>query len=124
MSAYAVAHLTAPPSHLPDEVLEYMERIQATLDPHGGRFVVHGGTVEVQEGAWPGTVVVIEFPDLPAARAWYGSEAYTALKPLRTRNVPGHAILVDGVSADYDPAETAAALRREGHGGPGVRLTP
>lgn len=116
MTAYALAHLTGPPAHLPDEVLVYMERVQGTLDPYGGRFLVHGGGVEVREGSWPGALVLIEFPDLTAARTWYESEAYTRLKPLRTRNVPGDAILVDGVAADYDPAATAALLRRNGHG--------
>jgi uncharacterized protein (DUF1330 family) len=117
VTAYAVAHLTSPPANLPDEVLVYMELVQATLDPFGGRFLVHGGPVEIREGSWPGTLVVIEFPHLTAARSWYESEAYARLKPLRTRNVPGHAILVDGVAANYDPAETAALLRRDGHGG-------
>jgi len=116
VTAYAVAHLTEPPANLPDEVLAYMEGIQATLDPFGGRFLVHGGSVEIREGTWPGALVLIEFPDLTAARAWYESDDYSTLRPLRTRNVPGHAILVDGVAANYDPAETAARLRREGHG--------
>lgn len=117
MTAYAVAHLTDPPATLPEEVLVYMERVQATLDPFGGRFLVHGGPVEIREGAWPGALVLIAFPDLAAARAWYESEAYARLKPLRTRNVPGDAILVDGVTEDYDPADTAALLRGLGHGG-------
>lgn len=116
MTAYAVAHLTEPPEVLPEEALVYMERVQATLDPFGGRFLVHGGPVEIREGTWPGALVLIEFPDLASARAWYESDTYSTLKPLRTRNVPGHAILVDGVPADYDPAETAARLRRTSHG--------
>lgn len=116
MTAYAVAHLTEPPATLPEDVLVYMERVQATLDPFSGRFLVHGGPVEIREGTWPGALVLIEFPDLTAARAWYESDAYSTLKPLRTRNVPTDAILVDGVAADYDPAVTAARLRQDGHG--------
>jgi len=115
VTAYAVAHLTDPQANLPDEVLAYMESVQATLDPFGGRFLVHGGPVEIREGTWPGALVLIEFPDLTAARGWYESDAYSALKPLRTRNVPGDAILVDGVAPNYDPADTAAQLRRAGH---------
>jgi uncharacterized protein (DUF1330 family) len=93
-----------------------MERVQATLDHHGGRFLVHGGSVEVREGDWPGTLVLIEFPDLTAARDWYESDAYAEIRQSRTHNVPGAAILVDGVPDDYDPAETVGRLRREGHG--------
>jgi uncharacterized protein (DUF1330 family) len=41
MSAYALAHLREIDPH-PD-ILEYLEKIQATLDPFSGRFIVHGG---------------------------------------------------------------------------------
>ena len=44
-SAYAIAHLRTP--QLNDDVLDYLERIQATLDPFGGRFLVHGAEVEI-----------------------------------------------------------------------------
>ena len=73
MAAYALAHLRTP--QINAEVLEYIERIQATMDPFGGRFLVHGATVDVIEGSWPGTVVILEFPDADAARAWYASPA-------------------------------------------------
>jgi uncharacterized protein (DUF1330 family) len=97
------------------EVLDYLRRIQATLDPFGGRFLVHGAEVEVAEGPWPGTVVIIEFPDLVAAREWYRSPAYQEILPLRTNNIDGEAILVDGVGPGYDPARTADLLEAAGN---------
>lgn len=111
MAAYALAHLLDP--NINEQVLEYIERIQDTLDPFGGRFLVHGVEVEVKEGAWPGTVVIVEFPDVEAARAWYDSPAYQAILPLRTDNIEGSAIIVDGVAPGYDPRRTAAALRQQ-----------
>ena len=39
-SAYGIAHLKNPNLHA--DVLEYLERIQATLDPFDGHFIVHG----------------------------------------------------------------------------------
>ncbi|MGH9235252.1 MAG: DUF1330 domain-containing protein [Acidimicrobiales bacterium] len=110
MAAYALAHLRTP--RINDDVLEYIERIQATLDPFGGRFLVHGAQVEVKEGPWPGTVVMVEFPGIDEARAWYDSPAYQAILPLRTNHIEGEAVIVDGVSPDYDPRATAAALRK------------
>ncbi|NRQ37697.1 DUF1330 domain-containing protein [Nonomuraea sp. NN258] len=110
MTAYAIAHLKTPALH-PD-VLEYMERIQATLDPFQGRFLVHGPQVDVREGQWPGTVVVIEFPDLARARGWYDSPEYQEILPLRTRHIDGVAVLVEGVAPDHDAAAFAAALRQ------------
>lgn len=109
MTAYALAHLRTP--QINEAVLEYLERIQATLDPFSGRFLVHGGEVEVVEGTWPGTLVIIEFPDAGRARAWYDSPAYQAILHLRTDNIEADAILVEGVAPDYDPAVMAAALR-------------
>lgn len=68
-----------------EDVLAYLQGIDATLAPFGGRFIIHGGPQQVLEGGSPGDVIVIEFPDLAAAREWYGSEAYQAILPLRTR---------------------------------------
>ncbi|MEK8106189.1 DUF1330 domain-containing protein [Micromonospora sp. M12] len=112
MTAYAIAHLRRAPIHA--DVLEYLERIDTTLAPFAGRFIVHGGAVEVLEGDWPGDVVVIEFPDLGQARAWYRSSDYQEIKPLRTRHLTGEAILVDGVEAGHDSAQMAASIRPAG----------
>jgi uncharacterized protein (DUF1330 family) len=95
LPAYAVAHMrqvTVGP-----EIVEYLQRIDATLEPFGGRFVVHGGAVEVIEGSWPGNLIAIEFPDREHARAWYKSAAYQEILPLRTDNSDSDVILVDGV---------------------------
>ncbi|MFJ8014276.1 DUF1330 domain-containing protein [Streptomyces sp. NPDC096339] len=109
MTAYAIGHIR--PETMNEDILRYVEEIQATMDPFGGRFLVHGKEVEVKEGPWPGTVVIIGFPDIEKARAWYDSDAYQALIPLRTDHIAGEVILVEGVPADYDPTKTAAALR-------------
>ena len=109
MTAYAIAHLRTP--QLNADVVDYIERIQATLDPFAGRFLVHGGDVDVREGEWPGTIVIIEFPDAQAAGAWYESPAYQEILPLRTNHIDSVALIAQGVPADYDPQATAAAFR-------------
>ena len=73
MPAYAVAHMRQVTMGPP--IVEYLERIDATLAPFDGRFVVHGGQVEVVEGTWPGHLIVIEFPDRARADAWYQPSA-------------------------------------------------
>ena len=65
MTAYAVAHLRAVDQNA--EIVEYLRRIDGTLEPFAGRFVVHGTLPDVLEGEWPGVLVVIGFPDLAAA---------------------------------------------------------
>ncbi|MEV8017749.1 DUF1330 domain-containing protein [Streptomyces sp. NPDC086554] len=80
MSAYAIAHLR-PTEEPGEDVFTYIERIQATLDPFDGHFLVHGGQLEELEGSWPGYVVVIAFPDRAAVRDWYESAAYQEILP-------------------------------------------
>jgi uncharacterized protein (DUF1330 family) len=82
-------------------IVEYLERIDTTLAPYGGRFIVHGATPAVLEGASPGTMVVIEFPDHDHAVEWYESPAYQAILPLRTENTTSTVFIVDGVGADH-----------------------
>lgn len=109
MPAYVIAHLqeAAP---VP-EIAEYIERITATFEPYGGRFLVHAAQQEVKEGSWPGFVVVIGFPGITEARAWWDSPAYQEIAPLRSRHIKGDIILVEGVPENYDATATAKAMR-------------
>ncbi len=111
MPAYGFAHLRSRRNH--SDVIEYLERIQATLDPFAGRFVIHGPPAEVVEGAWPGSMVLIEFPGLAEARAWYDSPAYRAILHLRTDHIEGDLLLIEGVGPDYHPAERARTLQAQ-----------
>lgn len=99
MKCYAMARLTDV--NLGQDIVDYLERIDATLAPFQGRFIIHGDRPEVLEGNWEGDVIVVEFPDRAAARAWYDSPAYRAILPLRTNNSIGQVILIDGVSEDH-----------------------
>ena len=105
--AYGIAHLRSV--DFGPDVIEYLQRIDATLEPFDGRFVVHGAKVEVLEGQWPGDIVVIAFPDLAAARAWYASPAYQAILALRTGNSVGDVILVEGCDENHKSTDLLAA---------------
>ncbi len=107
MSAYGIAHLRSV--DFGPGIIEYLQRIDATLEPYEGRFIVHGAKVEVLEGQWPGDIVVIAFPDLTAARAWYASPAYQAILALRTDNSHGDVILVPGCASDHRSTDLLAA---------------
>jgi uncharacterized protein (DUF1330 family) len=52
---------------------EHLRRIDATMEPLAGGFLIHGGELDVLEGPWPGHLIVIEFPDRARGRAWYES---------------------------------------------------
>ncbi|RYD62602.1 MAG: DUF1330 domain-containing protein [Verrucomicrobiaceae bacterium] len=108
MPAYAAAHIRS--ITMGPEIVGYIRRIDETLPPFGGRFLSHGKTPEVVEGEWPGHLVLIEFPDIGQARAWYHSPAYQAILPLRTRHSEGSAILLDGVGPGYRAADFLVSL--------------
>lgn len=47
------------------------------------------------------TLIVLGFPDRDRAAAWYASDAYQEILPLRTRNAISTAVLIDGVPLDH-----------------------
>jgi uncharacterized protein (DUF1330 family) len=89
-------------------IVEYLERIDATLAPYDGHFIIHGGRPELLEGTSPGTLVVIEFPDRAAAEAWYRSPAYQAILPLRAENSQSTIFMIDGVGRDHVATDVLA----------------
>lgn len=99
MSAFAVAHLQSVDWCAGIE--EYLRCIDDTLLPFDGVFRVHGDVPEVVDGVLPGHLVIIEFPDMEQARAWYASAAYQRILPLRLGHSVGAAALVPGVPAGY-----------------------
>jgi uncharacterized protein (DUF1330 family) len=99
MPTFAIARLENV--RMGPEIVQYLERIDATLAPFGGRFRVHGGPYEVVEGSWSGDVVVLEFPDRRAARSWYESPAYRDILPLRTEHASSDVIFIDTVAEDH-----------------------
>ncbi len=95
MPTLAVAHLrnvTMGPA-----IAEYLRRIDATLEPFGGRYLVHGGEAETLEGRWSGDFIMIEFPDRSSAHRWYNSADYREILPLRMANSEGDVFLIDTV---------------------------
>lgn len=97
MPAYVIADVDV---HDLEAYREYAALVPATLEPHGGRFLVRGGSWEALEGDWrPRRVVVLEFPSIEHARSWYESEAYAAAMAIRQRASTGNLVLVEGTTA-------------------------
>jgi uncharacterized protein (DUF1330 family) len=82
----------------PEGMKEYIEKVGATLGAHGGKPIIAGTNIEVMEGDWrPNRIVVVAFPDMAAAKAWYNSPAYQEILPIRTANTDDKIILVEGL---------------------------
>lgn len=77
---------------------EFRDQIAATVEASGGRYLVRGGSAEVVEGNWStDRIVVIEFADVGAAKAWLNSPQYTELKNIREKSAKANVIVVEGV---------------------------
>jgi uncharacterized protein (DUF1330 family) len=95
MPAYVIAAVTDAWDQ--EKLIQYREGNTQVVAEHGGRFVARGGRQEVLEGEWePLRVVVIEFADMDAARAWYHSDGYAPLRELRRSASVTDIVLVEG----------------------------
>ena len=110
MSAYLINHLRIPGGIPNFEGLDYLEQVESTAKPHGAKWLAQGD-VNVVEGAWPGSVVLLEFPSLTDAQKWYDSPEYRKIRHLRINNSINDLILVEGVSPDFTVAGFAQQIR-------------
>lgn len=110
MTTYLINHLRIPADMPNAEGLDYLEQVEVTVAPYGGKCLAQGQG-DVIEGAWPGSVVLMEFPDRAAATAWYDSAAYRAIRPLRIRNAISDIILIDHLPDGFTIKGFAAGLR-------------
>ena len=94
MAAYVIVEVNVTDAKLYDE---YKKLVPATVEKYGGRFAVRGGMVETKEGGWnPARVVVLEFPSMDKARAWYHSPEYAPALAMRLKAANAKLILVEG----------------------------
>jgi len=69
--------------HDQNKAREYRERFGPALEKFGGKTLC-AGPAQVIEGDWnPPRVVILEFPDPSALRAWYESAEYAPVLQLR-----------------------------------------
>jgi uncharacterized protein (DUF1330 family) len=95
MPAYVIATVTEARDQ--DKLVEYRERNTDVVAAHGGRFIARGGRQEILEGDYrPVRIVIIEFPDLDAARGWYESDDYAPLRELRRSASDTDIVVVEG----------------------------
>jgi uncharacterized protein (DUF1330 family) len=80
-----------------DKLVQYREGNTKVVAEHGGRFVARGGEQLSLEGDWePKRIVIIEFPDMDAARGWYESDGYAPLRELRRSASVTDIVVVEG----------------------------
>ncbi|MCP3854646.1 MAG: DUF1330 domain-containing protein [Actinomycetia bacterium] len=94
MTAYVIARVDVTD---PDQYEQYKKLTPAAVGASGGRFIVRGGATETLEGAEETRrIVMIEFPDMDAARAFYDSPAYREARAVRAGAADMHMLAVEG----------------------------
>jgi uncharacterized protein (DUF1330 family) len=85
-----------------DAFQTYRTRAAASIVKYGGQYLVRGGEIEALEGTWsPRTIIVVEFPSIDQARAWYCSPEYASALEVRDAALSRNLILVDGISEHF-----------------------
>jgi uncharacterized protein (DUF1330 family) len=95
VSAYVISEVEI----LDDEAFaRYRDLAAASITRHGGRYLVRGAAPVVPEGERPDPqrVVVVEFPDMATARAWYASDDYAEALTVRRSALRRRLLFVDG----------------------------
>src|SRR3546814_7081336 len=79
-----------------DAFSAYADEARALMSEYGGTVVVNGRVVDVLEGDWyPSSLVVARFDDMPAARAFYECEPYQRLLRARPECAVSAGVLVE-----------------------------
>ena len=95
MPAYVIAHIDVTD---PVRYEDYKKMSPGSIQKFGGRFIARGGKTEVLEGTWqPKRLVLLEFPSVERARAWWASDDYAPAKALRQATSTGDMVVVEGV---------------------------
>ena len=94
MAAYIIARVEVTD---PARYLEYTKLTPSAIARFGGKFIVRGGNVVTLEGEQETRrLVVIEFPDMEKAQAFYNSPEYQAARDVRAGAAIGQFLAVDG----------------------------
>jgi uncharacterized protein (DUF1330 family) len=102
----AIHAQTKPPAYFIAEIdvtdpavyKTYVERNTPVVNAHGGRFLVRGGKTTPMDGEAPKRIVLIAWENEDKARAWYTSDAYKEIIPIRDKAAKFRGFIAEGVS--------------------------
>ncbi|WP_237215120.1 DUF1330 domain-containing protein [Falsiroseomonas oryziterrae] len=94
MPAYLIANIEVTD---PEGFERYRAAVPPVIAAHGGRYLVRGGAQTALEGALAlKRLVILEFPSMAAAQAFYASPDYAPLLALRLATTRSDVVLVEG----------------------------
>jgi uncharacterized protein (DUF1330 family) len=93
-SAYILANVKVTD---PQQYEQYKKLSTIAMQAHGAQVCVRGGATDVLEGDWtPDRVVLLKFPSLEKARAFYDSPEYLAARKAREGAATMRMVLIEG----------------------------
>jgi len=96
MPAYVIAEVDVTD---PVAYEEYRKLVLPTVEKYGGSFLVRGGKVDSKEGGWqPPRLVILQFPTMAQAQAWYHSPEYAPALAIRAKASRSRLIIAEGVA--------------------------
>ena len=75
----------------------YAAKAGKSLGGHSAKPLAYYGAIETLEGPEAAGSVIIEFPSMDEARAWYQSDAYQEARQLRFQGADYRVILTQGM---------------------------
>ncbi|MFP3550374.1 DUF1330 domain-containing protein [Paraburkholderia sp. SIMBA_049] len=75
----------------------YRSKVRDTFDGYAHKVLAAYGTQQVLEGDPAEATVVLEFPSLAAARAWYDSDTYQQVAQHRLKGSRHRVVLIEGL---------------------------
>ena len=79
-----------------EEYLKYIKKATKVVESFNGKFLVRGGAQEILEGFSKTRTVLIEFPDLRAAKLCYQSAEYQKAQAIRIKYSVADLVIVEG----------------------------
>ena len=76
----------------------YKQYIAVGVPPTDGHFIARGGRTYVVNGAPPKRVAVVQWSSLEKAKAFYESEEYKRVIPIRDKSSVFRAYVIEGVA--------------------------
>ena len=82
----------------PETYKEYRAKAAPIVMAHGGRYVVRGGAQHHLEPGWDlHRTVILEFPSVAAAKAWYTSPEYQKVLGIRLGSTRSRLVILEGL---------------------------
>ena len=95
MAAYVIVQVDVKD---PVRYEDYKVMVPPSIAKFGGRFLVRGGKTHTMEGTWaPRRFVIVEFPSVEQAKAWWSSPEYAEAKALRQATAESQLIIAEGL---------------------------